>query len=185
MPAATPTPERAGTSRSGPGCQPDLLSPHSAAPRIHARFSRYPGHHPVGRGGGFPWVKQQGYAWFTSRVYGADPGRVYDVKDLRLLLARGLNRAENPLVDWLLAESPTEVVLIAMSQSDQPLDYRPDLEWEKLGIDRAQTGRFRVAGEDSWRALSAGDSGITIPPKGLAVFRFPRGRPKFQRPNSR
>ncbi len=139
----------------------------------------------ITRSGGevdFPWVKQQGYAWFTSRVYGADPGRVYDVKDLRLLLARGLNRAENPLVDWLLAESPTEVVLIAMSQSDQPLDYRPDLEWEKLGIDRAQTGRFRVAGEDSWRALSAGDSGITIPPKGLAVFRFPRGAAQVSAP---
>ncbi len=122
----------------------------------------------------FPWVKQQGYAWFTSRVYGADPGRVYDVKDVRLLLARGLNRAENPLVDWLLAEGSTEVVLIAMSQSDQPLDYRPDLEWEKLAIDRAQTGQFRLAKEEGWRDLPGGDSGVTIPAKGLAVFRYPR-----------
>ncbi|HAI10118.1 MAG TPA: hypothetical protein DCM28_00310, partial [Phycisphaerales bacterium] len=70
----------------------------------------------------FPWSRQQGYVWFTNRVYGQAPGRVFGQDGVSLALTRKPISIASPNVDYLLGKSSDATYVILMNQLHEALD---------------------------------------------------------------
>ena len=70
----------------------------------------------------FPSLRQFGYAYFDSRIFGHAPGKVYDDPEAWLLLRRGLVSVDNPQINTLLAWGKKRLHVILTNQSQQAQD---------------------------------------------------------------
>lgn len=53
----------------------------------------------------FPYGKQEGFVWFSNRIYGGEPGTVFDDSNVSIWLKRGLIKCSNPSVNYVTAIS--------------------------------------------------------------------------------
>ena len=67
----------------------------------------------------FPSLRQFGYAYFDSRIFGHAPGKVHDDHAAWLLLRRGIVSVDNPQINTLLAWSENKLHVILTNQSQQ------------------------------------------------------------------
>jgi hypothetical protein len=70
----------------------------------------------------FPSLRQFGYAYFDSRIFGHAPGKVYDDTEAWLLFRRGLVSVDNRQINTLLAWSKKKLHVILTNQSQQSQD---------------------------------------------------------------
>lgn len=105
----------------------------------------------------FPYSKQQGYVWFSSRVYGGKPGRVFDDAECWPWLDRTKFRVATPMVDYLGARSRGQFHLVLMNQAQGAVNASVVLDYAALGIAPDATPRLRTGTED--RVLPASPDG--------------------------
>ena len=65
----------------------------------------------------FPYVRQQGYVWFTDRIFGKSGGKVFEDADCRPILDKRAVRPDSPKVSTLLARSKNTVWAILYNDS--------------------------------------------------------------------
>ena len=94
----------------------------------------------------FPSVRQQGYAYFDSRIFGHAPGKVYDDPSAWLYLKRGLVSTDNVQVNCITAHGDGGFHVILTNQSQQPQSVKVALSASALGFDPAATlqGTLRI-----------------------------------------
>ncbi|MDR1279606.1 MAG: hypothetical protein LBK99_02140 [Opitutaceae bacterium] len=99
----------------------------------------------------FPYVKQQGYAWFSARVFGGKPGRVFEDRNVRPWLdrTRRLFRVETKLADGIGARSDTQFHLVLLNQAQTPIDAPVTIDAGKLGLKRGPDGRVTARLRDA------------------------------------
>ncbi|MDZ7617484.1 MAG: hypothetical protein U1E05_10795, partial [Patescibacteria group bacterium] len=122
----------------------------------------------------FPWAMQQGYAWFTNRVYGMAGGEIFGQPAGRLLLdGKAITIAEKD-VDWLAARAGDRVWLILMSQSDEPVRPTITLDAARLGLTAgAPMTVFTPDQPEGEPRAAEAISELTVPPKGLVAVSLP------------
>lgn len=76
----------------------------------------------------FPWSRQQGYVWFTNRIYGQAPGRVLEDEAVTLSLTRKPISVAGPNVDYLLGQSSKATYVILMNQLHEALDAQVSVD---------------------------------------------------------
>lgn len=64
----------------------------------------------------FPYGKQEGFVWFSNRVFGGAAGTVYDDKNVRLWLKKGLLKSSNPEVNYLTAVSDKNLWILLSNE---------------------------------------------------------------------
>lgn len=121
----------------------------------------------------FPALRQYGYAYFDSRVFGHAPGKVYDDHDAWLLFRRGIVTVDNPQINTLLAWSKGKFHVILTNQSAQSqqvtlaagpkLDVLPGAEPE-VTVRRGAARPVPLAFNDAARSAT-----FTIAGRGLAT----------------
>ena len=131
---------------------------------------------------GFPWVKQKNYAWFNSRVYTAEPGRVYDDRQAVLWVERGLV-ATDVQTDWLAARSPERFWVMLMNQTHAERTVSVKLDGAKIGLKSGEgvlyegnADPLRAAAGASPRpapALAGNAFSVTIAPLSLVTVGYP------------
>ncbi len=121
----------------------------------------------------FPWAKQQNYAWFTNRVYGAQPGEIYGEPGASLWLDRQAVRIRSAEIDWLAARRADRFWLMLMSQSNQPLVVTPELDAQRIGLKEAPLLRYEGDRPDAVEQPYGSHRSIRIPPKGIVVVSMP------------
>jgi hypothetical protein len=134
----------------------------------------------------FPYAKQKNYAWFDFRTYGLGPGTIYGESGAVPWLRRNLVRLDTPLVDWLAARSADRFYLILMSQSDEPIRVRPELDAAAIGLVDGPVRVYESAalppsppvpapqGKEGVVPLQVGVvSEVTVQPKGLTAISWP------------
>ena len=121
----------------------------------------------------FPWVKQKNYAWFNSRVYTAEPGRVYDDDEAVLWIERGLVTPDDCKTDWLAARSPERFWVMLMNQTRAPRNVRVKLDGAKIGLTEGP-GRMYVdeAAATPAPELRQGACEVTVPPLGMVTLGY-------------
>jgi hypothetical protein len=67
----------------------------------------------------FPYGKQDGFVWFTNRLYGAGVGSIYDDKQAKLWMHKGLIKLNTPEVNYVTAVSDNKFWVLLMSESDK------------------------------------------------------------------
>lgn len=131
----------------------------------------------VQRSGGkvkFPYGRQEGFVWFSNRVYGGAAGQVYDDESVHLWLRKGLVESENPEVNYLTAVSERQVWILLSSESLKPVStvLKPSEELSGLvNIDGAEI----VDSKGRRRKLKAaeGKLEVEIGAKGFVAVALP------------
>ncbi len=65
----------------------------------------------------FPWVRENGYAFFDGRVYGHAPGKIYGEKDCWLWLNRNAAQLSNCQINTLTAYNANKFYAILINQT--------------------------------------------------------------------
>lgn len=119
----------------------------------------------------FPSVRQCGYVWFDSRLYGHAPGEVYG-QSAWPWLHRTAAKADNINLDLLLAEGDGKFHVILLNQVHTPQKATLTFDPKVLGrsLDEAEltvTENNHPAGA---LALRHGTASVTVPADGLTVL---------------
>ncbi len=120
----------------------------------------------------FPYAKQQGYVWFSNRVFGGEAGEIYGDKDMRLWLDRTAFRVNNSKVDYFGARSADRFSLVMMNQTGRPVTADVVLDAARLGLDPKVPWRLIVDGK-SLEEKRPFDGKVEISANGLVVLSFP------------
>ncbi len=127
----------------------------------------------VQRAGGkvsFPYGKQEGFVWFSNRVFGGAPGTVFDDNNVHLWLKKGLITSDNPEVNFLTAVSDKQLWILLCNESRQEATTRVTLGAETAAI--ANQSKAKINGKGA--SLTKGDNlAITLPAKGFAAVALP------------
>lgn len=120
----------------------------------------------------FPWVKQQGYVWFSNRLYGHAPGEVFGDPQARLWLDRKSVQVRTPEVNWLLARGGERLWVILMNESASPVNAPVALDRSALELTGEAATLFQADGKAA-PVHCAGSMSIAVPGKGLVALSFP------------
>lgn len=128
----------------------------------------------VQRAGGkvsFPYGKQEGFVWFSNRVFGGAPGTVYDDKNVHLWLKKGVLTSDNPEVNYLTAVSDRQLWVLLCNESRDEASTTVVLGREAASL--ADAAKAKVNGKGSRLAAGAAGFEVRIPAKGFAAVAMP------------
>lgn len=131
----------------------------------------------IQRSGGkvsFPYSKQEGFVWFSNRVFGGAAGRVHDDNNVHLWMKKGLLSISDPQINYLTAVSDKNfwILLCNESHSTVPAIITPGSQLATVvDIARAAT----VNDKGSRKQLKTDGESVTIdlPAKGFAAISIP------------
>lgn len=103
----------------------------------------------------FPYVKQQGYVWFTNRIYGAQAGSIFGDDTARLLFDRERFGVDSHKVDHFGARGEKAFHLVALNQSQEAEQVRAHVNAEALGLQHPQTALLRTSADDAGTRVTA------------------------------
>ncbi|HSU65942.1 MAG TPA: hypothetical protein VLJ39_03670 [Tepidisphaeraceae bacterium] len=121
----------------------------------------------------FPALRQHGYAYFDSRIFGHAPGKVFDDSDAWLVFRRDLVKLDNVQVNHVMAHSRGRFHVILTNQSREPQKVTVAFNNDALKVDPARTGQVllrRADGSSEKLALEKGNATVELPARGLAVL---------------
>ncbi len=131
----------------------------------------------------FPYVRQQGYVWFTDRIFGLS-GSVFGDADARLVVDKGAVRADSPKVSILTARTPEAVWVFALNDSAATREVKLDFNLESGLFKGVSAGAKASATDADSKKISeeftAGDGvKISFGEMGFAAVKIPA--PKLEK----
>jgi hypothetical protein len=120
----------------------------------------------------FPWSKQQGYGWFSNRVYGDAPGTIYGQNGMSLWLDRQAAKVGSDQLDYLTARGPDSWSIILMNESDQAVTAPLSVDAKRIGLKEGAGYNVIVDGKPA-KMDGAFPGNVTVSPKGMTVISFP------------
>jgi hypothetical protein len=122
----------------------------------------------------FPYAKSQGYVWFSSRVYGGSPGRVFDDPACRLWFDNIKFNVDTYKVDYFGAQSAGRFHLVLLNQAHDAVAAGVYMDAAALGIAPGAPARLRDAA-GAITTLDPGPDGkypVPLAHRGWAVLTF-------------
>lgn len=122
----------------------------------------------------FPWVKQQGYVWFSNRIFGGAPGRVFDDPTVELRLERRAAQVAPEAISCLMGRGRDRYWLILMNEADAAVTAHVRVDAAVTGVRTNQAAQvFDAAGRPLASKPFATAITQDVPPKGLVALAFP------------
>ncbi|MDR2675530.1 MAG: hypothetical protein LBC18_11905, partial [Opitutaceae bacterium] len=133
----------------------------------------------------FPYVKSQGYVWFSSRIYGGSPGRIFDDTACWLWLDDQKFNVDTPKVDYLGAQGDGRFHIVLLNQARAAAAAKVYIDAAALGIAPGSPARLRTgaggnAGAGVVSTIAAGADGkydVSLAHRGWAVLTFDAATP--------
>ncbi|WJH33651.1 hypothetical protein N6H14_27125 [Paenibacillus sp. CC-CFT747] len=116
----------------------------------------------------FPFLRQQGYAYFNNRQFGSEPGKFFGQTGMWPWLKRGLVTTDNIQIDWLAARKDGAFGVALMNEESAAITTTVHFG-EALGgalLEGAAT-LYDSEGHTSTVAVSGGAVTLTVPAHGL------------------
>jgi len=120
----------------------------------------------------FPWVKQQGYVWFTSREYGSGPGRIYEDDGMWPWLDRKAFSVDSPQINYFGASGSGRFDVVVSNSSHHDAGANLTLNLEKTGVAAGEPYQFLINGKVAETGRSAAKIPFHLPQGAMGVFRF-------------
>jgi hypothetical protein len=120
----------------------------------------------------FPWVRQQGYVWFTNREFGSGPGRVYGDTDMRPWLDRTAFSIGEPQFNYFGALGKGRFDIVVVNSSKAQGTGHLNLDPSRTGVLLGSPYQLLVNGVSAETGPVASQLGFTLPGNTVAVFRF-------------
>ena len=120
----------------------------------------------------FPWAKQQGYVWFSNRVYGDMPGKIYGQPEMSLWLDREVAKVGSDQLNYLTARGKDSWSIILMNESEKPVTAPLTIDAKKFGV-ILDKGYTMVADGNATKVEGNFGNSVTVSTKGITVLTFP------------
>lgn len=119
----------------------------------------------------FPWVRQCGYVWFDSRLWGHAPGLVYG-EEAWPWLNRAVVKLDNPAIDHLPAQGGGKFHVVLLNQSPEPQTVQVTLDGRSLGREiEGATLKVHLDNVPAGMAtVKNGRVAVTLKPMGIATL---------------
>jgi len=163
-----------------PYAGPDVTSLYyHQAPAFFAQCFDYLVAQAETRGGGkikFSYVRQQGYVWFTDRIYGGIAGEVFKER-AALKIDKDAVRPASSKVSVLLARAEDAVWALLINDGgkeiDVPVFLNPSSRLLKDALTNENVSIRDADGKETASIPFLGDKSVKIPALGLAAIRIP------------
>ena len=125
----------------------------------------------------FPYMRQQGYVWFTDRIFGL-PGEVFGEKGCRPLISKTAVRPDTPKVSTFFARGKNSVWVILLNDSASPLETSLVFDQsDKMFCGVADNADIEVFDSDGNKLAQTlkffGDKKVKIPAQKVLALRIP------------
>ncbi|NML21237.1 hypothetical protein HHL16_10160 [Pseudoflavitalea sp. G-6-1-2] len=122
----------------------------------------------------FPYSKQDGFVWFTNRMYGAGKGTINEDKNARLWMKRGLIELNTPEVNYITAISDDKFYVILLSESNTALPVTVKLSKE-TGVAVNAPVQINAGGKSKTvkSALNNHELSVSLSGKGISMIAIP------------
>ncbi len=125
----------------------------------------------------FPYVKQQGYVWFTNRIFG-QPGKVFHDQLVRPLLDKRAVRPDSVKVSTLMGRGKDAIWAIVLNDSAKEMDVSLAFDSSAKAMRGAKTAgvieAYNADGEKLPQTFTFfGDKKMKIPALSLVALRIP------------
>lgn len=131
----------------------------------------------IQRSGGkvsFPYGKQEGFVWFSNRVFGGEAGTVHDDSNVHLWLKKGLVSSDNPEINYLTAVSDRQLWLLLCNESRETAATTVTLGHELAAIvDREKAASISADGSRKKIQTDNNSLVISLSPKGFTAVSLP------------
>ena len=128
----------------------------------------------------FPWAKQQGYVWFSNRVYGGAPGAIFGDKTARLWLDAKVAHADSNAINTLAARGADRAWIVLMNEAGAPTQTALTLDKNALGLVGDNYTLYDATGKAVPAKMGANLS-VSVPAHGLVALSF-AARPEVRAP---
>jgi len=124
----------------------------------------------------FPYVRQQGYVWFTNRIFGPR-GKVFGEENCRPLIHKTAVRVNSAKINVMLARSESALWAIFTNDAAAQTTAQITLDLTSKPLQNvAANGVYALydsAGVKTAELAAGGAKTVTIPALGLAALRMP------------
>ena len=119
----------------------------------------------------FPYVRQQGYAYFYNRQFGSAPGTFFGEGGMWPWLKRGLVTADNIQIDWLAARKDGKFGVAFMNEDSVDITTTITFGEELGGSGLEGTAvLYDAQGRASEIMVTGGQVTLTVPARGLVAL---------------
>ena len=136
----------------------------------------------IGRAKGnvsFPYSLQEGFVWFSNRIYGAGNGRIFSDRNARLWMKRGLIAIDRPEVNYLTAVSDKNFWILLSNESDNETVVNLRLgDVVSLLLPGKVASLYTETGKSSKLPGTEDSLAVTIPAKGFRAVALPVAKTK-------
>lgn len=126
----------------------------------------------------FPYSLQEGFVWFTNRIYGGGEGRVFSDKNARLWMRKGLVEVSSPSVNYVTAVSDKYFWVLLSSESDAAMDISVRLGSVADMVVPGSAVIHTEAGKTRKVSVQDGCAVVELPAKGFRAVAFPLPKTK-------
>jgi hypothetical protein len=130
----------------------------------------------------FPWGKQEGFVWFNNRIYGGGKGTIFDDKNVKIWLKKGLVTLNNPSVNYLTGISDDRFWVVLLNESAQEQNIELGIDLQQTGVKTTGIKLYKVATAESGSLSMQGNKmNAKISGKGITAYSFPLASPKVKK----
>lgn len=116
----------------------------------------------------FPAMSTSGYAYFTSKQYGAKPGKMYDTDGLWLWNDRGIVSADNVNIDYIAGRKDGALGISFINEGNTDTTTKITLG-EKVPAFSGKASAYKADGYKYDVTVTNGEFNITVPAKSMAT----------------
>ncbi len=125
----------------------------------------------------FPYVREQGYVWFTDRVF-AQPGKVFFDEKCRPMLDKAALRTSSPKLSTLMARGKNSIWAIILNDSLNPIETKVEFDSSAKSLQGAKYSEdIELFAADAVKSSQTftffGEKNIKIPAMSLVAMRIP------------
>ena len=141
----------------------------------------------IQRSGGnvnFPYAMQEGFVWFTNRIYGGGKGQIFSDKNVSLLVKKGLVALNTPTVNYVTAVSDKNFWVLLSGESSADEKVTISLGDAAGLVAEGNATAYTETGKTSRLQRNGNEVTLDIPAKGFRAVAFPLPKAKADAPAS-
>ncbi len=127
----------------------------------------------------FPFVRQQGYVWFTDRIF-LGLGKIYDEENCRIIIDKDAVRPDSTKVSVLTARTENSIIALLLNDSQSPRDVKFSLNADsKLMKDANKSAPIKLydaSGKELSSVKFSDSNQIKIPAQALVYMKIPAAK---------
>lgn len=123
----------------------------------------------------FPYSKQEGFVWFSSRIFGGDFGKIFNDNNVKLWMRKGLISIDKPEINFATAISKQNFWILLSNESKQAESFRVELSDEIMNLlnPSRDLAMMNAKGQKKKVSLNGNHLDLTVDANGFAALPLP------------